>query len=170
MKSPCFLRFVLFPAALGMNWCDAMKEMLHSWCLFFFCMNKAAHSERYGGWKKGADLPGNGSLDCPGKQELLVSAWSPVWGGINHSGSADYRQSHLPRTLDNNGLTQRLRLVKPRVLDWLPDLKDALTDKVVFVPHIRHDIDSDKWKCLRLNSQKYCIGLHCTSAAFVWRG
>lgn len=96
------------------------------------------------GAERRADLPGNGSLDCPGKQELLVSAWSPVWGGINHSGSADYRQSHLPRTLDNNGLTQRLRLVKPRVLDWLPDLKDALTDKVVFVPHIRHDIDSDK--------------------------
>lgn len=30
MKLPCFLQFVLFPAALGMNWCGAMKEMLHS--------------------------------------------------------------------------------------------------------------------------------------------
>lgn len=30
MKSPFFSQFVLFPAAQDMNWCGAMKEMLHS--------------------------------------------------------------------------------------------------------------------------------------------
>lgn len=87
-------------------------------------------------------------------------SWSPLWGGIDHSDSAVYRQSLLPRALDNNGLTQRLRLIfrLERCSYW----------QGVFVPHIRHDYDSDKWKCLRLNSQKYCFGIQCTSAAFVW--
>lgn len=162
MKLPYFLQFVLFPAALGMNWCGAMKEVLHSWCIFFFCMNKATHSEWYRDWKKAADLLGNAGHSCPGKQLLLVFAWSPVWGGINHSDSSVYRQSLLPRTLDKNGLTQRLRRVfrLERCFYW----------QGVFVPHIRHDYDSDKWKCLRLNSQKYCFGLQCTSAPFVWGG